>query len=377
MNSSSRVPPLLQPYVKLPCDDSLLLLTSTLGASANWLLVRFLYDALSNNTQDSGADEVHNVVFVSWVRDYEFWKQEARKSAGLDLERLKREKRFAFVDGLGGLAMDDAKDAHRQPHAQDQYIHPQPQTSPQSVFDPTRLTKEIPSQRASNTLPVRGPPGRVVPARGPPAPSMMSARPATTIAAPSMTTKKAGKSSELAPGYFTLTSLDLTHLKVTLTTAISSLATQPPRKTFIILDTPDILLALSSITTADLVSLILTLHDLPTVSHILAHVHADTPLLTPSIHPQPLETAQYNFLTKVAHMSRRTMGTRVLDTGVARDVSGVVRVTEQRTGWGDLGLEDDDSKLDADNSGKGKEFLYQVKGDGSVKVFERGAGGES
>ena len=76
-------------------------------------------------------------------------------------------------------------------------------------------------------------------------------------------------------------------------------------------------------------------------------------------------------------MSRRTMGTRVLDTGVARDVSGVVRVTEQRTGWGDLGLEDDDSKLDADNSGKGKEFLYQVKGDGSVKVFERGAGGES
>jgi elongator complex protein 6 len=106
-------------------------------------------------------------------------------------------------------------------------------------------------------------------------------------------------------------------------------------------------------------------------------MHADTPLLTPSAPPQPLETAQYNFLTKVAHMSRRILGTRVLDTGVARDVSGVVRVTEQRVGWTDLGFGDEDEgHRGADESGKGKEFLYQVKGDGSVKVFERGAGGE-
>lgn len=75
-------------------------------------------------------------------------------------------------------------------------------------------------------------------------------------------------------------------------------------------------------------------------------------------------------------MSRRIIGTRVLDTGVARDVSGVVRVTEQKIGWGGLGLEGDDGKFDAGDSEKGKEFLYQVKGDGSVKVFERGAGGE-
>lgn len=73
-------------------------------------------------------------------------------------------------------------------------------------------------------------------------------------------------------------------------------------------------------------------------------------------------------------MSSRILGTRVLDTGVARDVSGVVRVTEQRTGWCDLGLDDDEK--DGDDMRKGKEFLYQVKGDGSVKVFERGAGGE-
>lgn len=76
----------------------------------------------------------------------------------------------------------------------------------------------------------------------------------------------------------------------------------------------------------------------------------------------------------MAHMSTRILGTRVLDTGVARDVSGVVRVTEQRVGWTGLGFEEEDTKLAADDSGKGKEFLYQVKGDGSVKVFERGAG---
>lgn len=73
-------------------------------------------------------------------------------------------------------------------------------------------------------------------------------------------------------------------------------------------------------------------------------------------------------------MSRRIFGMRVLDTGVARDVSGVVRVTEQSVGWMDLGLESGEKV--AEESSRGKEFLYQVKGDGGVRVFERGAGGE-
>lgn len=64
---------------------------------------------------------------------------------------------------------------------------------------------------------------------------------------------------------------------------------------------------------------------------------------------------------------------RVLDTGVARDVSGVVRITEQRRGFADLGLGREEGEGE---DGRGKEFLYQVKGDGSVRVFERGAGGD-
>ncbi|KAJ4384242.1 hypothetical protein N0V86_001089 [Didymella sp. IMI 355093] len=374
MNSSTRIPPLLQPYVKLPRDDSLLLLTSTLGASANWLLIRFLCDALSNTTQDGGADEGHNVVLVSWMRDYDFWRQEARKGAGLDLERLKREKRFAFVDGLSGLVMGEGKDAQTQksPARPMPSMPPRPQ-QPQTGLHPARLTPVVDSpQRTGNILPVRGPPGRTIPPRGPPAPAQPTS-PATTIA-PSPAPKPGARSQ--TAGHTMLTSLDLAHLKTTLTAAITSLSTPAStRKTLLVLDAPDAYLALSSTAPSSFVSLVLQLHATPSISHILIHIHADTPLISPSAPAQPLEISQFNLLTKIAHMSTRIIGTRVLDTGVARDVSGVVRVTEQRSGWQNLGLEEEGS-LTEDDAGKGKEFLYQVKGDGSVKVFERGAGGE-
>ncbi|KAF2790110.1 hypothetical protein K505DRAFT_365010, partial [Melanomma pulvis-pyrius CBS 109.77] len=124
MPPSSRIPPLLQPHTQLPQDNSILLLTSTLGASANWLIIRFLCDALTTTTttttptseqprrtagdghvpsRDEGASEDYNVVLVSWMRDWDFWKQEARKGGGLHLERLREEGRVAFVDGLGAL----------------------------------------------------------------------------------------------------------------------------------------------------------------------------------------------------------------------------------------------------------------------------------
>ncbi|KAF3051692.1 hypothetical protein E8E11_011090 [Didymella keratinophila] len=373
MNSSTRIPPLLQPYVKLTRDDSLLLLTSTLGASANWLLIRFLCDALSNTPQNGGADEGHNVVLVSWMRDYDFWRQEARKGAGLDLERLKREKRFAFVDGLSGLVMGEGKDAQTQkaPGRPTPSMPPRPQ-QPQTGFHPARVTPVIDKpQGTGNILPVRGPPGRTIPARGPPAPAQ-PASPATAVIPPSQPS-----ASSQTPGHFALTSLHLAHLKTTLTSAITSLSTPTTtRKTLLVLDNPDAYLALSSTAPSTFISLLLQLHATPSISHILTHIHADTPLISPSAPAQPLEISQFNLLTKLAHMSTRVIGTRVLDTGVARDVSGVVRVTEQQTGWQGLGLEQE-GILKEDDAGKGREFLYQVKGDGSVKVFERGAGGET
>lgn len=61
----------------------------------------------------------------------------------------------------------------------------------------------------------------------------------------------------------------------------------------------------------------------------------------------------------LAHQARLLMGVRELDTGVARDVSGVLRIGR----GGGEGAEDVEEK----------EVLYFVGGDGGVRVFERGA----
>ena len=55
------------------------------------------------------------------------------------------------------------------------------------------------------------------------------------------------------------------------------------------------------------------------------------------------------------------MSLRLLDTGTARDISGVLRVTRGAS----EGV--DGEELEE------KELLYLVSGDGGVKVFERGA----
>ena len=55
------------------------------------------------------------------------------------------------------------------------------------------------------------------------------------------------------------------------------------------------------------------------------------------------------------------MSLRLLDSGTASDVSGVLRITRGGRGAGEDGLTAED-----------KEVLYFVGGDGGVKVFERG-----
>ena len=42
MNSRNLIPPLLTPYICLPPPTSLILLTSTLSTSTNWLVLRYL-----------------------------------------------------------------------------------------------------------------------------------------------------------------------------------------------------------------------------------------------------------------------------------------------------------------------------------------------
>lgn len=58
------------------------------------------------------------------------------------------------------------------------------------------------------------------------------------------------------------------------------------------------------------------------------------------------------------------MSLRLLDSGTARDVSGVVRIT--------AGNQAAETSSETKGRVEEKELLYFVGGDGGVKVFERG-----
>ena len=74
----------------------------------------------------------------------------------------------------------------------------------------------------------------------------------------------------------------------------------------------------------------------------------------------PLEIAHASFVMGLAHQARMVMSVRELDTGSARDVSGVLRVTKG-VGWEEGG-----------EAVEEREVLYFVGNDGGVRVFERG-----
>lgn len=103
---SNRIPALLEPYLALPREASLILLSSILGASTNWLVLRHLYSYLKSQSSEGAV----GVVLVSFMRDAAFWKDGSSR-LGLDLDAAKRGGRFAFVDGLTGLFTGDGGDA--------------------------------------------------------------------------------------------------------------------------------------------------------------------------------------------------------------------------------------------------------------------------
>lgn len=81
---SSRIPPLLEPYLTLPPEASLVLLTSVLGASTNWLVLRFLHSTLvgSEASSELGSEDEPKVLLVSFMRDLAFWKENAKRLVG-------------------------------------------------------------------------------------------------------------------------------------------------------------------------------------------------------------------------------------------------------------------------------------------------------
>ncbi|TVY30346.1 Elongator complex protein [Lachnellula hyalina] len=269
---ASKVPPLLEPYLALPPEASLILLTSVLGASTNWLVLRFLHSALA-----SPGDEDTKVVFVSFMRDLAFWKEGAKR-LGLDLEKLAAKKRFKFMDGLSGLFVPEMQKA------------------------------------------VVG---------------------------------KAGEKVLSIPA--------LEHLSGEILEAVRNLKGDGGR-ILLVVDQLDLLLAAGgeNIGAVGLGDMLMGFRE--EVYSTVTTLSADFPLV--SAQQTPLEKDHAAFLLSVAHQADFTMGLRLLDTGTARDVSGVVRITV-----GDQFIEDN---RDIQRRIEERELLYFVGGDGGVRVFERG-----
>lgn len=77
---SSKVPALLEPYLGLPEEASLIVLTNVMGATTNWLVLRYLYSLLQG--RGAGVDDAETnsgVVLVSFMRDLAFWREGASR----------------------------------------------------------------------------------------------------------------------------------------------------------------------------------------------------------------------------------------------------------------------------------------------------------
>ena len=273
MPSQPHIPPLLSTHLSsLPQARSLSLLTSVLNASANWLVLRYIYAALRDQSAGNADGGDAKVVLVSWLRDWEGWRSAGRK-LGTDFQKGNK---VVFVDGLGGrIGMGEGGIAAAE--------------------------KEI-----------------------------------------------------LA--------------------AIVKVQEEGCR-VLLVLDGLDFLLAATSVEAMEVLDVVCELREVgtPTIKCIRfeqaahtfpqQHVHAiivtasaDYPLV--QARNTPLEVDHAAFVMGLMHQAGIVMGLRGLDTGAARDVSGVLRIT--RGG-------DDTDEVEE------KEVLYYVSGDGGVRVFERGA----
>ncbi|KAI0399250.1 hypothetical protein F4802DRAFT_611017 [Xylaria palmicola] len=319
-----RTPPLLEPYLRLPHEASLILLSGVLGSSTNWLVARHLHSLLASQAPspsesadaDGLADHHHHhhhhhhqqeegqqgrqqqhtsVVFASFLRDYAFWKHAARR-LGLDLDAARAKGSFVFVDGLTGLFM------------------------PTTMTTTTTTTISTPDRRHPQPQPI---------------------------------------DDETAGGGRVLVAATTDHLRRTLEDAVAHVQTRTPgTRTVLVIDQPDLLIAAAgdAVSAHGLRDTILSLRE--RVYACIITVSADEPLI--AAQTTPLEKEHASLTLSLAHDAHLIMSLRVLETGTAKDVSGVLRVTPGGDeGVGVTSIED-------------RELLYFIGGDGSVRVFERG-----
>lgn len=350
MPSQPPLPPLLAPYVSSLPYSSLTVLSSVLGATGNWLVLRFLYAALSAPSNPETAFELNGsngvkkrkVVLVSFLRGWEFWRSEAKR-LGLDLARLTDKRQFAFVDGLSEL-----------------FYNPSTATAPSQPSFPGPTPPRT-------VLPIRSQPGPVQ-ARTPhpvPRPGNVSANPASKEIGPVKRLHLSGNGTAA-----------LDALERDIAAVIKDLKTPTPGEAeepevLLIVDEPDLLLAATGpnkgIGATEMGEWIMGLQQ--NVHTTILTLAADSPLIhnaSASAHQlsTPLETEHAAFAIGSAHRAQMVMQLRNLETGAARDVSGVLRISKGGA-WGQ-------NDVGAEGNWEEREVLYFVQRDGGVSVFGRG-----
>ncbi|KAL4942215.1 hypothetical protein BDV06DRAFT_166627 [Aspergillus oleicola] len=354
MPSQPPLPHLLTPYISSP-PSSLTAVSSVLGATGNWLVLRFLCAALSSSsTSHAGPGPQgggkRKVVLVSFLRGWDFWRSEAKR-LGLDLARLTEKRQFAFVDGVSELFSPPTTTPSSTP-----IQHAGFGASPRANLP----------DRSHSSLPGRGPIQSRQPA--PPAASANGSSPQTTA-------REIGPVKRLHLQGSGLITID--DLEKDITTVINQLKTPSPgedgeeSEVLLVVDQPDLLLAATGpnkgIGATEVGEWIMVLQQ--AASTTVVTISADSPLIhnaSALAHQTatPLETEHAAFAVGLAHRAEMVMQLRNLETGAARDVSGVLRVSKGGA-WGQR-------ETVGEESWEEKELLYFVQRDGGVSVFGRG-----
>ncbi|ERF69941.1 hypothetical protein EPUS_05485 [Endocarpon pusillum Z07020] len=308
------IPSNLSPLLKLPAPGSLTLITSVLDATSNWLLLRYIYAALRPENQDGHATTAARVA----VGANEETTHDKNKDLKVILISFLRP--FELWREMGKKIGLDLPSLLSASNPRLIYIDAFTHLS----YPPSTPTPPLPHQPHAN---------------------IHTLAPLTTLA--TLESR--------------LLSLIPTHL--------------PLQNYVLVLDSPDLLLAASpptaNIAPLTLSSLLLTLRSRSCIHSTVLTLSADGPLLHNGANAAatPLELSHREFVSGMAHQAERVVQLRGLDTGAARDVSGVLRFSNGG-GAAAAGLEETEGG-EAGVKEEG-EWLYQVKGDGSVRVWTRG-----
>ncbi|KAJ6264162.1 hypothetical protein Dda_0304 [Drechslerella dactyloides] len=323
-------------YSLLPLESQLLLVTSVLGTSTSWVVYSLLNDAF---TSGGGG----GVVLVSFLNEVSYFC-DGGKRHGLDIQSHLNKGDLIFVDGLSRLFLE--------------------------------------ASNSSRATPPRMPPSAGITPRG--------AIPTRTPISPRQQVPSTSSSNLPDPiRYVSIGAAGAKSLNV-IKAAVQSLPTGGTRPR-VIIEGLDVVMAAAGIDVAAIEDFLYELREVrihtipPTPLYYTVHHErpmlikaneqitstmavispSDSTLTHTSPSSTPLELSHANLLLSLSHTADAILSLRLLDTGVAKDISGVLRVTR---GAGNLWRDGNAGVVEE------KELLYH-EADAGVRIFARGSGG--